>query len=216
MNTSHHQQNSAVLYIACVVFAVSAAVLRAQVSIAPTLQLKDVLADYSTKGHPKAKGIDMRIGYPKPWKAEEGDRPNVVQKFVSPNGYAAGSLVITIANLPDEVSDDDIKAMFSGDGPSEILPEGARQLSRRHTKIEQLDADIVSYIFSAERAGMHLTLFSHTLVFAINRKLVVVNMSCSAAGDSIDESALIKRGAQLDQLFKICINRIVLASRWSL
>jgi len=198
----------------------SLSILRAQAPSKPASpvipQVTDFVADYSTKGHPKAKGVEMRLGYPKGWKQEEGDRPNVVQKFISPKGYADGCLGITIGNLPDEASDLEIKEMFAGEGPSDILPEGARQISRQHTKIEQLDADIVTYILKAERAGLTVTLHSQNLVFAINRKLVVVNMSFGPTGDLVDENDILKRAAHFDLLFKLCINRIVLPAKWSL
>lgn len=176
--------------------------------------VNDLLADYSTKEHPKAKGIEMRLGYPKGWKQEEGDRPNVVQKFTNPQGGHMGCLVLVIGNLPDESSDDEIKELFSGEGPSDFLPEGARQISRRHTKIEQLDADIVTFVHRTERAGMTTTLFSQNLVFVINRKIVNIGMSCGEVGGAVNEAELIKRGLQFDPLFKHCINRIVLPSRW--
>lgn len=185
-------------------------------SSAPPLNrpASDFVEDYSTKGHPKAKGIEMKLGYPKGWKQEEGDRPNVVQKFISPQGYASGCLVLGIANLPDESSDDEIKALFSGEGPSDFLPEGARQISRRHTKIEQLDADILTFVHRAERADMAMTHFSQTLVFVINRKIINIGMTCGEVGGAVNEAELIKRGAQFDPLFKLCINRIVIPSRW--
>jgi len=178
-------------------------------------QINELLTDYSTKNHQKAKGVDMRIGYPKGWKAEEGDRPNVVQKFISPKGYADGSLVLTIGNLPEEASDDDIKSLFVGDGPSDILPDGAKQLTRRHTKIEQIDADIITYVIRTERAGVKVALHSHTLVLVVNRKLVVVNMSGGLTGDLVDESALIERGKKMGPIFTLCINRIVLPAAWN-
>ena len=44
------------------------------------------LGEYlSIKGHPKAKGVDLRIQPPASWDIEEGDRPNIVKKFVLGN-----------------------------------------------------------------------------------------------------------------------------------
>ncbi len=41
------------------------------------------LGEYvSIKDHPKAKGVDLKIKVPIGWEVQEGDRPNVVKKFV--------------------------------------------------------------------------------------------------------------------------------------
>jgi hypothetical protein len=41
------------------------------------------LGDYfSTKGHPKAKDVNLKLRKPTGWKIEEGNRPNIVKKFV--------------------------------------------------------------------------------------------------------------------------------------
>ncbi|NBO39634.1 TonB family protein [bacterium] len=40
---------------------------------------------FATKGHAKAKGISLTVRYPNGWKASEGDRPNIVQKFIGPS-----------------------------------------------------------------------------------------------------------------------------------
>ena len=41
---------------------------------------------FHTADHPKSKGLKMVLSYPNSWLAEEGDRPNVVQKFFSEGG----------------------------------------------------------------------------------------------------------------------------------
>lgn len=48
--------------------------------------LNFALGDFlSIDGHPKAKGINLKIKPPVGWKIEEGDRPNIVKKFVYEN-----------------------------------------------------------------------------------------------------------------------------------
>jgi len=49
---------------------------------------------FHTIGHPKAKGVDFKIEYPKSWRPQEGKRPNVVQTIVSENGRGLESIVL--------------------------------------------------------------------------------------------------------------------------
>jgi len=44
------------------------------------------LGEYiSIDGHPKAKGVNLKLKPPMGWQIEEGDRPNIVQKFLFKN-----------------------------------------------------------------------------------------------------------------------------------
>lgn len=62
--------------------------LREKVSI-KSYELADFnfnLGEYiSIDGHPKAKGVNLKLRPPMGWKIEEGDRPNIVQKFLFKN-----------------------------------------------------------------------------------------------------------------------------------
>jgi len=45
--------------------------------------LSTQLGEYlSIKDHPKAKGVNLKIQVPVGWEVKEGDRPNIVKKFV--------------------------------------------------------------------------------------------------------------------------------------
>jgi|LakMenE18May11ns_1017448.scaffolds.fasta_scaffold9563388_2 hypothetical protein len=46
--------------------------------------LSTQLGEYlSIKDHPKAKGVNLKIQVPVGWEVREGDRPNIVKKFVN-------------------------------------------------------------------------------------------------------------------------------------
>ncbi len=48
-----------------------------------SLGMKFQLGEYiSIKDHPKAKGVNMKLKVPIGWQVGEGDRPNVVKKFI--------------------------------------------------------------------------------------------------------------------------------------
>lgn len=49
---------------------------------------------YKTKGHSKSKGTDWQVKVPLSWKSQEGDRPNIIQKFVS--DYGDGDCMISL------------------------------------------------------------------------------------------------------------------------
>lgn len=57
--------------------------------------LNFILGDYiNIKGHPKSKGVNLKIKQPVGWELKEGDRPNVVKKFV----YKTNTYLILVKN----------------------------------------------------------------------------------------------------------------------
>jgi len=68
------------------------------------------LGDYiSIKGHPKAKGVSLKLKPPNGWKIEEGDRPNIVKKFV----YKGNTYLIMVRDNATFFSRDEIRELLS-------------------------------------------------------------------------------------------------------
>lgn len=91
-------------------------------------KLNDVqnqLGEYhSIEGHPKAKGVNLKIKAPKGWEVKEGDRPNIVAKFV--NG--AENYLVMVKDLPTFFSKSQARELFSD-------PEYVNNLSEEFEKI---------------------------------------------------------------------------------
>ena len=82
---------------------------------------------YRTKGHPKAKGLDLQIEYPRSWSKREGNRPNVIQFFSSNNRRGpAHALIMTrdlVKEAQGELSRQEIRALMTPDGSKELASE---------------------------------------------------------------------------------------------
>lgn len=62
--------------------------------------------EYSTRGHPKSEGVDLSIKYPASWTAEEGRRPNIVQKFTGESRHGTTMATILVREFPTDLSSD--------------------------------------------------------------------------------------------------------------
>src|SRR5262245_49354173 len=84
-------------------------------------------AKFSTKGHPKSKGAVFTIKYPQSWSAEEGERPNIVQKFASESGKGFEMALIVTSAIPPNIplTKASIKDILSQESLKKELPEGA-------------------------------------------------------------------------------------------
>lgn len=83
---------------------------------------------YSTKGHPKAKGLHLEVQVPISWKSREGTRPNIIQYFRAKNGFSdiAFSLMVRDVLPPKgtRFTQRDIDAMFSTRSLRDFVDEG--------------------------------------------------------------------------------------------
>jgi hypothetical protein len=46
----------------------------------------DQAARFNSRGHAKSLGVNFTLRYPRSWRAKEGERPHVLQNFVSTDG----------------------------------------------------------------------------------------------------------------------------------
>ncbi len=95
---------------------------------------------YNSKDNPKAKGVDFTVKVPKSWKSQEANRPNIVRKFTSNNGYIIEdtfmeSIMLLVYDLPIEVNSltqQDVNDVCND------LPENAVLRECKKTNLENL------------------------------------------------------------------------------
>lgn len=172
---------------------------------------------FSTKGHAKAKSVNFTIAYPNSWAAAEGERPNIVQKFVSESGRGLESAMIITKELPlppgMALTKEDLKDLFA---PSELrgmLPPGAVLVDARSTEIEAVPAGILEHTMRAERAGMALLVHAWTLTFVSGKTLVQVQFQ--VGGPAGSEGDVSRRMAAFKPLFTLMANSIVFPDKWT-
>ena len=75
----------------------------------PTAEFSDGYRQrYESAGTGKAKGVAFNLQVPISWKAMEGNRPNVVAKFVSENGRGLEFFVVLIRAMPTSISGSEV------------------------------------------------------------------------------------------------------------
>jgi len=169
---------------------------------------------FSTKGHAKAKGAVLTVTYPASWTAKEGDRPNIVQKFISEKGKGEATIMIITKELPPEVviNEFEKKALLSPDGLKEMIPQNAKYINGKATKIEAEPAGIVEYSMRAERVGQEMEAHFISLIFLQGRTLVTVQ--CMVGALKTEESQLPLRFAAFQPLFQQVMNSIIFDDKW--
>ena len=95
---------------------------------------------FNTREHPKSSGLELKMKIPTTYKCEEGDSPNVVQKFNEFEGHFGSKSFLTITEIPESSGAFDALASPSLINESDILEmcldEGAKF---RHFEVIKID-----------------------------------------------------------------------------
>ena len=125
--------------------------------------------NYSSKGHEKARGLDIRISVPFSWKQEEGVRPHIVQKWTKKDEEHVLTMMITVVDYPQ------VENEFSENNLRSYINDGS---------IWEL-AIIMDSLFKYNRAGRDLAVSNSSLFFGICGKFV--NVTFSAFGKDVSK-----------------------------
>ncbi len=166
---------------------------------------------YSTKNHPKAKGLDMQFKVPLSWRSMEGDRPNVVQKFVTDYGDGLETVVLVVKDLGQDFTQDEFVKIFLEDGGKSFLPDGSNLISTDRTKFDQNEGFVI--VFNQTRETLGIKVQMRVMMFYIVYKNKLINFSCGIGSPGSDIE-LQKRYSQLAPLFLSVGRSIVFNSQY--
>ena len=100
--------------------------------------VKIQLGEYiSIKDHPKAKGVNMKLKAPIGWEISEGDRPNVVKKFVKDGN----SFIVLVKDNVTFFSRKEIKELFKDD---KFTNEFIQELGSTLHSLQLIDKSVVT------------------------------------------------------------------------
>ena len=172
---------------------------------------------YSTKGHPKAKGINISIEYPSSWQRSEGERPNIVQKFTSGASKNFTQCLILIKDQPyfmklfssKGISD----VMFTQETLKEMVPESATFIKGEQTKYDGEIGAWMTYIIRTERAGMRGEIYTLQHLFLYSGKLIM--LQCGVGGLASSGASVEQEFTRYLPLFQLIGNSIVINDKWT-
>lgn len=184
----------------------------------PTVEFaKGEKLTWTSKDHPKAKGIEMQISYPSTWKAAEGTRPNILQKFVGRSETGMDMMSITTRTLPapfdKELSPEEKNEVLSEEGVTEMLPPDGKLLSHKITKIDGEPCAMVEFLVVSERAGMKIA--QKGMFFAIVRPGTLILIQIATGADATKGmDALNARYESVKPLYTMIGSSCVFVDKW--
>jgi hypothetical protein len=184
----------------------------------PISELNDgFFQKYNSKDNPKAKGVDFTVKVPKSWKSQEANRPNIVRKFTSNNGYVIEdafmeSIMLLVYDLPSEVnslSQQDVNDICND------LPENAVLRECKKTKLEDLPVVIQRTKLSASRLenSMSIELIQYKIFF--KNKAIVIHGQVGTLNEKVSEKILLERFEKFKPIFNYVANSLVISDLYT-
>lgn len=163
---------------------------------------------HSIKDHPKAKGVNLKVKVPKGWEILEGDRPNVVVKFLNSNDM----FLVMVRDTETFISKKSAKELFEDE---EFVTElkGAYNsqfkewtlLDKKTVTIDNYPALELTVSGSGERLGVNFEMIMKTWYFFYEDKFIYLQ------GSGVKSNTWAARS----QLFSLIANSVVLPDQYN-
>lgn len=177
-------------------------------------------ARFTSDGSGKARGVKFHLDFPKSWSSADGNRPNIVRKFVSQNGRGFEMIMVIVKSLPlppgEKLTDKDIEEMVAEVAtPSELkkmLPDGARFISGDSLRLDGRPGFYQKY--SLKQQQLDFTVSSLAVSYTVYYQTSMIQIQCQVSTESSDEQALKQRFEKFEPLFKLVANSLVIEGQW--
>ena len=174
-------------------------------------------AVFDSTGHEKAKGVRVKLFYPKTWKAIEGARPNIIQKLVSENGTGMAMVMLQTRALPPELNrqltDDEKKELIGEDSLKELVPDGGKLVSYKLTKLEGEPCGMLETSMIAERAGFKIAMFNIFYVVPVKGAILIIQTGFGGnATDGVE--ALEARYREAKPILQLIAGSCIFPDKW--
>ena len=177
-------------------------------------------ARFTSDGSGKAKGVRFHLDYPKSWSSADGNRPNIVRKFVSQNGRGFEIITVLVKSLPlspgQKLTDKDIEDMVAELAtPKELketLPDGASFVSGGPLRLDARPGFYQKYSLKQQR--LDFTFSSIAVSYTVYYQTSIIQIQCQVSSEAKEEQSLEQRFERFEPLFKLVANSFVIQSQW--
>lgn len=163
---------------------------------------------FRTNGHPKSKSTDWQIRIPMSWKAEEADRPNIIQKFISDYGSGNQSIMLVVKELPKnyKLTSAEINLFFSENEIKGMVPEGGKFISFTKIRLDNNIGGMLEFEQISKNFESNVKIRMLSFMFLNRNKLY--SLQCTVGSQKIDIDLSLDMKKFLP-LYKLVANTIV-------
>lgn len=171
---------------------------------------------FRTAGHSKAKGVDFQINYPASWRPSEGERPNIIQKFVSENGRGSEMVMLMVKDLPTppgyKVTQADLDDLFSEKELRGMVPAGGRLIAAKPIVLDGQKGGMIVFEQTLQRLDVSMTVRGMHFVTVRAGKMILIQ--CMVYIRPGGEADMQGRFGRFEPVFRLIGNSLVLNYRY--
>jgi len=170
---------------------------------------------FRTKGHAKAKETDWQIKIPLSWSAEEAERPNIIQKFISESGDGRYQIMLDVKKAEllagKKLTRAEELAMFSEHNCRSSIPDGGTFISYNKMTFDRIAGASMVFDQVAERLDTRVKVRTVQFIFVLDG--MVYMLHCFLMGESAS-SDLTKEWSKVRPLFLQVAHSIVVFDQY--
>ncbi|BCB07911.1 hypothetical protein HHSLTHF2_18010 [Vreelandella venusta] len=148
---------------------------------------------FESENHPKAQGVELGLRLPVSWVAEDGRRPNIVQKWRNFGGHGPTTIMLDVRDVGADISDTEIRDIVESGEIRSFLPEGATLQDAGLTQLDAQTAYVVDYLYRQD-IGETVVMMQvrHYQLYFNGKGVGVMCMSAAGVGDGAQSQSSIK------------------------
>lgn len=149
---------------------------------------------YTTLQHKKSKGITLEITLPKTWRNNEGNRPNVVQKWKNQNGNGPVTTMILIHDLGLDQTEKAMLKVLENDGASlsklinkisaNVTDDNDKEVEKIPIKIDQKHGMLITHSRTEKVLNKEVEAYFRRYMLLVDDKFVT--FQCSGPKQELD------------------------------
>ena len=170
---------------------------------------------FKTKGHLKSKKTDWQIKVPKSWKAEEADRPNIIQKFTSDYGSGNQSIMLMVKEIPitkgHKITKKEINDLFTEKEMKSSIPDDGKFISFTKMTLDNNPGGMIELEQIMERLNFKIKIRMVQFMFIRENKMYILQGTVDSEKTETDLSLEMKKYLPL---YKLIANTIVVNDQY--
>lgn len=165
----------------------------------PADEMREWRQRFSSKGHPKAAGVNMSLEAPLSWRQDEGNRPHVLAKWMSQNGSGAMGITLLVREYPGIVSMEELEEVETTNDWASMIPDDQTVLDGQVVVIDRQPAVQIDTKGQTRTLDTRLSHSSRNYMVFLENRFVSLQCMFGYAPDT-DEKIVASRFRGLQEL----------------
>lgn len=164
---------------------------------------------YQTDGTGKSQGIKINLQLPRSWAGEDGERPHIVQKWVSENGTGLEIILLDIRDGQGyNPTKKEMEEFVRTGAVKDAVPDGSTYVASGNVTLEKQTGYWLQMAMPRERVGMKM--YQDALMYQFFFRGKAIGITCQAGGPENEKPKVNEAFKRIRPLCQQVLNSLVL------